>query len=252
MLNALANHGYIPRSGRDVSSRELVGALVSVGGLTPAVAALFAHPLFLEYHAPAPAPAAPRSWWRTLVAFPVALLRRFGLRRRGQVDGAGRSAINLDRLALPGRLEHDVSLTRRDRCEAEGCVAPQPDLVRALLAAASADVDDGGEGARALSVADLAGVRRRRIEERKGQEGVTYGWMQHGFACAEIALLLGVLGEGRGDKKRARVEYARAFFEDERLPVEEGWRTRRWGRRLGLLELGWLTVKVRNLVGLEA
>ena len=36
------------------------------------------------------------------------------MRPRAQKDSSGKPYLNLDQLALPGVVEHDVSLTRRD------------------------------------------------------------------------------------------------------------------------------------------
>jgi len=99
---------------------------------------------------------------------------------------------------------------------------------------------------------DLAGYRRRRIADQKEENPrVEYGAMQHSFACMEIALLMGVLGEGKGKERRIRCDVARAFLQEERLPYREGWEMRRtwWWKRLGFLELGGLSARVRKLVG---
>jgi len=63
----------------------------------------------------------------------------------------------------------------------------------------------------------------------------------------EIALFLGVFGDG----KKVRCDFARAFFEEERLPIREGWARRQWWRRLGIAELGLTARRVRRLVGLK-
>jgi hypothetical protein len=53
--------------------------------------------------------------------------------------------------------------------------------------------------------------------------------------------MMGCFGNG----KTIPVSYVRAIFEDERLPIEEGWKKRSWWRTMGLLEFFGA---VRNLV----
>ncbi len=110
-----------------------------------------------------------------------------------------------------------------------------------LLASSS----DGGE---TLTAEDLAALRRRRIATQKHvNPGLLYGALQHTFACAEIALLLDVLGDG----KNVRCDFARALFLEERLPTQEGWTKRRWWKRLGIFELSLTTAKIRKLIGIK-
>ena len=250
LINCLANHGYIPRDGRDVHAGELTRAMGEVG-LSAGLGAVFAQPIFLEHQVAAhPAerasttatPPKARSflgylWY--LVRNPWALFfSAFGMRRAGQKDSMGRNTLNLDQLALPGVVEHDISLTRRDHQQGDN-LSRQPDLVRDLLASSS----DGA----VLTAEDLAALRRRRIERQKEvNPGLTYGAQQHQVACTEIALVLDVFGDG----KQLPCDYARAFFQDERLPKQEGWKKRRWWT-LGFLELGKTVGKVKELVGVK-
>lgn len=208
---------------------------------------------------PAEAPPKPRSGWASVwyyLRHPVKLVFRFGMRQPGQHDDGdgndightnggtrgkkGKRCLDLDQLALPGVIEHDISLTRRDWAEGDN-IHPQPDLIEALLASSS----DGGV---TLSARDLAGFRRRRIAmQREANPGLRYRELEHFFACCEIALLLGVLGDG----ERVRCDYVKAFFAEERLPVREGWMRRPWWRRLGLFRVVWTALKVRSMVGVK-
>ena len=249
MLNSLANHGYLPRDGRNVHAGELTSAIHDVAGFSSALGAVFSHPIFLEHKQPPgdadspPPPPPPRSVWAGvwhLLRNPSAILFRFGMRRPGQTDAAGKRCLNLDQLALPNVIEHDISLTRRDYQQGDN-IRPQPDLVQDLLASSS----DGGQ---TLTAEDLAALRRRRIATQKeANPGVLYGPLQHIFACAEIALLLDVFGDG----KKVRCDFARALFQEERLPVQEGWTRRRGCKRLGIFELGRTTIKIKGLIGVK-
>jgi hypothetical protein len=249
MLNSLANHGYLPRNGRNVHAGELTAAISNVVGFSSALGALFSHPIFLEHKQPPgdatspPLTPSPRSCWGNVwhvFCNPSTILFRFGMRRPGQKDAKGKKCLNLDQLALPNVIEHDISLTRRDYQQGDN-ITPQPDLVQDLLASSS----DGGE---TLTAEDLAALRRRRIATQKEvNPGLLYGPLQHTFACMEIALLLHVFGDG----KKVRCDFARAFFLEERLPVREGWTKRRWWNRLGIFELSLTAAKIKGLVGVK-
>ena len=246
MLNTLANHGYLPHDGRAVQACDITTALRNVIGISWLVTAIFTYPIFLTPNK-SPAPGPDSSLWsktRYHLLHPLSLLHRFGMRRPGQTHPlTGKPCLDLDQLGSPHAIEHDVSLTRHDRAEGD-CCTPQPDLVAELLTFSS----DGGE---TLTVADLAAYRRRRIQDQKeANPRADYGAMQHSFACMEIALLVGVLGQGEGEGRRVRCDFARAFLLEERLPYCEGWVIRRskW-RTLGFLELGLLASRVRKLVG---
>lgn len=238
LVNTLANHGYIPRDGRNIRVSELSAAMHDVG-LSTVLGAVFANPIFLE-HKPAPqrTPLA-RLWY--LVRNPWAIFfSRFGMRRAGQVDSEGERVLNLDQLGLPGVVEHDVSLTRRDHQQREGNIAIQADLLKDLLAASS----DG----EFITAEDFARLRKRRIERQTADNpGRVYGAQAHQTGCTEIALVLGAIGNG----SKIRCDYARAFFQEERFPVKEGWKKRPWWNALGLLELRRSVIKIKELVGID-
>jgi hypothetical protein len=246
MLNSLANHGYIPRDGRNVRAAELTSALREVVGVTSALSVVFSHPIFLEkkqppsgdVSEPQPQSCLGRVWH--VVRHPFAFIFRFAMRRPGQKDDEGKKCLNLDQLALPGVIEHDISLTRLDHQQGDN-ITLQPDLVQELLASSS----DGGK---TLTAEDLAAFRRRRIAAQKETNpGLLYGSLEHGFACSEIALFLDVFGDG----KTVRCDVARAFFLEERLPIQEGWTKRQGWKRVGLVGLALTTAKVRKLVGVK-
>ncbi|KAK5662487.1 hypothetical protein OQA88_8398 [Cercophora sp. LCS_1] len=228
MLNTLANHGYISRTGRNVLASDITTALQDILGVSWLITFFFTHPIFFTRRDPT------TSLWSTICRFPF----RFGMRNANQTDPVTKKpCLDLDQLGTPGAIEHDISLTRRDRAQGD-CITLQQDLVDDLLAASS----DG----KTLSVEDLAGFRKRRIEEQtEVNSHVKYGRVEHSFACMEIALLLGVFGDGR----RVRCDFARAFMKEERIPVQEGWVKRGWWRRLGVIELLWTSRRVRKAVG---
>lgn len=170
---------------------------------------------------------------------PWAILSGFGLRRFDQKNEHGKPVIDLDQLAAPGVIEHDVSLTRRDHLQKEGNCKSQQDLVASLLKCSK----DGKN----ITMEDLANHRKFRIQQQLDDNpGLHYGAAQHQVACSEIALILAVFGNG----KSVPCDYAKAFFEEERLPVKEGWK-KRWWWTVGFLEMKKTTAKVKALVGLD-
>ena len=271
MLNTLANHGYIPRSGQNIRASEITLALHDVVGVSSVVATLFTYPIFFVHRNTStnqqpPSPNTNKSWfsrtWHRVRTFNplTTLIFRWGMRRPGQRDPlSGAKVINLDQLATPHAIEHDISLTRRDRAQPEGCITKQPDLIQALLSCASAGSTQahGTGDSQMITIQDLASFRKRRITEQKeANPGCVYGKLEHTFACMEIALFMQVFGHDFGGKE-VPCEYARAFFADERLPFEEGWvgrgvgKYKGWwkGGRLGLFELVRASGRVRGMFG---
>lgn len=244
LINSLANHGYINRDGRNIPASQLNAAMNEIG-LSRTLGSFFAQPIFNEHQDPKAAAAVVRkapSLLARLWAFirnPWIVLAIFGMRRRGQVDSQGKKVLDLDQLGLPGVVEHDVSLTRRDHQQKEGNIVLQQDLVEDLLASSS----DG----KTLTMQDLAAFRKRRIQRQLDDNpGLKYGHQEHQIGCTEIALVLDVFGNG----KSIPCDYARAFFKEERLPVKEGWR-KRWLWTLGMLELAMSVNKVKSVMGIR-
>ncbi|KAF4973781.1 hypothetical protein FZEAL_9228 [Fusarium zealandicum] len=243
LINSLANHGYLPRDGRNVRVEEILAGMDHVG-LSKGLAAVFGNPIFneripSEFHDDAPVPKASlvQSIWQ-MVTNPWSVFASFGMRRPGQLDAEGHKVLNLDQLGLPNTVEHDVSLTRRDHQQGDN-ISPQKDLVEDLLASSK----DG----KTITAKDLAELRRRRIvRQRADNPGLNYEPAQHDLACAEIALVLNVIGDGQ----KIPCDYAKAFFKEERLPVQEGWSGRRWWR-FGILGLISSRNKIKKIVGAD-
>lgn len=264
MINCLANHGFLPRDGRNINAQELYEAISAVG-LGFVVASGFVTLVFQE-HPPArsssksphkqqqqrPASSGLVGWltqlWRTTTTTMTPWAAR-GLRRPGHTDALGRPVLDLADLSRPGAIEHDISLTRRDHQQPQGNTALQRDLVAAVLAAST----DG----QVVTRADLARVRAQRImatehgsvdDQGERNPAARYGALEHLLGCGEIALLLGLLGDG----ERVPLPYLRALLADERLPLREGWAPRRrWWRRLGFVEMQVYVLRVWRLVGIR-
>ncbi|MCJ1388051.1 hypothetical protein MMC18_000895 [Xylographa bjoerkii] len=233
VVNALANHGYISRDGRNISSVDIKTAMTELG-INNAIRTTLTYASYLE-HQDDP----PTGFW-TFVRSPFAyLLRQFGLRNPHQQTTSGGACLNLDQLSRHGAVEHDVSLSRRDFKQGDN-TTPQKDLIADLISSSA----DG----KVITATDLAKLRLRRLEQQKRDNpDLQYGAGQHQVACGESAFILTVFGAGLGHYD-VPVSYVQALFTEERLPVVEGWRRRGWWT-LGFVELTWQTQVMKRLVG---
>lgn len=98
-------------------------------GLSMALKSVFARPIYNEHQDPKNAQLQKKSGFLTrvwrFICNPWVILSIFGMRTPGQRDAQGRPVLNLDQVSLPGVVEHDISLSRRDHLQKEGCEAPQ-------------------------------------------------------------------------------------------------------------------------------
>ncbi|MCJ1397400.1 hypothetical protein MMC11_000593 [Xylographa trunciseda] len=233
MVNALANHGYISRDGRNVSSADIKTAMTELG-IGNALRATLTYAAYLE-HQDNP----PTGFWAFMRSPFAYLLRQFGLRSPHQQLDSGAACLNLDQLSRHGAVEHDVSLSRHDFNQGDN-TTPQKALIADLVGSST----DG----KVITAMDLAQLRLRRLEQQKADNpNLQYEAQQHQVACGESAFILTVLGAGFGHYD-VPVSYVKALFAEERLPVLEGWRRRRWWT-LGFVELTWQAQVVKRLIG---
>lgn len=240
MINCLANSGYMPRDGRNVRLDEMVSAMNETG-CSALVGKFFSHAVFLEHIAEgqsAPQQSFLSKAW-SILQNPFELLpHKLGVREAGQVNAQGEKCMNLDQLAKHGAIEHDVSLSRRDFAQGDN-ITRQADLVKEIISASS----DGGHTA---TMQDMCALRRRRISaQRQDNKELGYGKLEHELGCGEIALIMKVLGDGH----RVRCDYLKAFFEEERLPIKEGWTKRTSWWTIGLVEIKVTVEKIKGIVG---
>ncbi|KAK6346921.1 hypothetical protein TWF696_007021 [Orbilia brochopaga] len=232
VVNSLANHGYLPRDGRNVTTDDFLKCFQEILGLAPDTAQGLTKPAFMLHTGqqtapdPVPTPQENSSSW-----FPNFLLSRLpalptldsefglGLRHAGQVNDAGQPVINLDQLSRHGAVEHDVSLSRNDAGQGDN-TSPQPFLLEQLFNSSS----DG----KVMTIADFARLRHKRLEQQKRDNPeLKFGVREAILAFGESALILCVWGASRtGGYDKIPVEYLKALFGEERLPFEEGWSRR--------------------------
>lgn len=227
-LNILANHGYLPRDGRNITFDQLVHAITSQLGVGIDVATAFAAGALTVNNGSATDGNQEHASSSIDDHFSLKNLKTsIGVRPKDQVDSAGHPYINLDQTRLHRAIEHDVSLVRRDAAQGDN-YSVQPDLVAMFLTASS----DG----KYITKADFAKFRSQRLEmQKRDNPGLVFGKMETTMAFGECALIAGVLGDPLHDF-RVAVEQLRAFIGEERLPCEG------WEKRLLPLSLAELTI----------
>ncbi|KAH8652135.1 Chloroperoxidase [Xylariales sp. PMI_506] len=241
VVNALANHGYLERSGRKIYMDDLNGAMSHVG-MSNLLGSVFAVPTYFEYHSPAKAyMKKPVSTWQrfwSLLKNPYSFFDYFGCWNTSQIIN-GKKYIDLENLASHGAIEHDISLSRRDIAQKQGNNAPQEDLIEDMLEYSS----DGKN----LTIDDLSKFVKARIKQQlKDNPELVYGPAEHQVNCGQIALMMGCFGDG----KTIPVSYVKAIFEDERLPFIEGWKKRSWWT-MGLVEFFGAVKNLVTAVGVQ-
>ncbi|KAF4452112.1 hypothetical protein F53441_5045 [Fusarium austroafricanum] len=246
VVNALANHGYLERSGKKIYKSDLNASMRHVG-MSPLLGSVFAFPTYFEYQNPAKAHLRkPVSKWQRIwgiIKNPYSFFDFFGCWYPHQLDAMGNKYLNLDNLAAHGAIEHDISLSRRDVAQKEGNNAPQQDLIEEML-----EYTHDGVW---MTTEDLAAFIKARIARQlKDNPGLVYGPDQHQINCGQLALMMGCFGEKGENGPKIKVEYVRAIFQDERLPTKEGW-TRRYWWTMGLSEFFSSVKKLVNDVGVK-
>lgn len=235
VVNALANHGYLERNGRKIYVKDLNASMAHVG-MSPLLGSVFAIPTYFEYHNPAKAyMKKPVGTWQriwSLIKNPYSFFDYFGCWDASQISD-GKKYLNLVDLASHGAIEHDISLSRRDIDQKQGNNDPQQDLIEEML-----EYSFDGES---LTIDDIGRFIKARIQRQLvDNPELVYGPAEHQVNCGQIALMMGCFGDG----KTIPVSYVKAIFEDERLPIKEGWKKRTWWT-MGLVEFFGA---VRNLV----
>ncbi|KAJ3064389.1 hypothetical protein HDU98_012205, partial [Podochytrium sp. JEL0797] len=181
-LNALANHGYLPRNGKNITADMLVSAVKQVYNMDPTVLISQVFPLRDDAKS------------------------RNGVRLASEVLADGTEFLNLDDLCLPHKMEHDVSLTRNDYAFGDNH-SVNPALVDALIASSSDGV--------CVSADDLVKYRLARYwDSKKKNKTLQFGPIELMTAHIESAVALDVFG--RDDK--IPLEFVRSFFLHERIP----------------------------------
>ncbi|KAI7889617.1 Chloroperoxidase [Mucor mucedo] len=169
MLNTLANHGFIARSGRHIKSDDLFKAMMLMGA-PPTVTAGFLKKIYRDYHEADPQ----RSFFSQFSSM---------------------ETLDLDRLTVAGLLEHDVSLSRNDlRLPPYSTVEPIPDYVHRMHKIAQV-ANKGTEFEGIFTRKNENDARRIRWLESYGHNKYIHLSLFHQFASStECSLLLDIIG----------------------------------------------------------
>jgi len=186
MINALANHGILPHDGKGVTKEMAVKALTSAVNLGPNIATVFAV--------------------------------------GGVASNPDHSAhsFNLDHVDKHNFIEHDVSLSRGDIAFGSNSkYAPEHfNKVFDMYCEGHKDGAKGQTTYASASKARYARVVASKEEHEKAGKEFHYGIKELIMSYGETALFLSVLGKDGV----APLEWVKIFFEEERLPYNEGWR----------------------------
>jgi hypothetical protein len=183
-LNALANHGFLPRDGKNISVFDLVSALRAGYKLSTPLAIFLALGGFF-------------------------LLRRF-------------RNLSLYEVGRHGRVEHNASLVHSDTPAGEKYAPTEihKDLVDLLIGDAQTVVEPGEgtetrEKRRLMAACDVARARIRREKESCPLDGV-----HAEIARGEMGIILGVMEMKAGGKAGVPIEWMREWIGEERIPAE--------------------------------
>ncbi|KAJ3413821.1 hypothetical protein HDV05_007421 [Chytridiales sp. JEL 0842] len=211
-FNVMANHGYLPRSGKDITVDQVVKAFSEQLGVEPSFVALMAN---------------------AAAGSDDGFINSFGVRDE---DEDPKSSFDLDDLSKHNRIEHDASLTRPDFPNPQNVV---PELV-AALASRAADK-------KTLRIPEVAKYRVDRFElSKKSTPGFTFGPKQQLLAWGESALFIGVLGNKEGE---VPLDFFVPFFLNETLPA--GFTPKRGKDRLDVARTAELSLRLRTSVGIK-
>ncbi|KAG8998799.1 hypothetical protein FRB94_006647 [Tulasnella sp. JGI-2019a] len=178
-LNALANHGILPRNGRQITYQMMIDAIRNAYNLAPTLAEQLTASAFL-------------------------------------LD-QGRGWIDLHDLNATNVVQHDASLTRPDIAFCPDQSYPHPKLVDRMLACATGRPRGSGTKPR-LTSADLAyhtGMRRAECKATNGEYSLSYSFIHKFFGAGNSALISSVFD---GNVDDLRIWLAEERFPDDWEP----------------------------------
>ncbi|KKA31096.1 hypothetical protein TD95_001789 [Thielaviopsis punctulata] len=176
MVNALANHGYLPRDGLDVSMDDLITGFAAAVNLAPDATKLV------------------------------------GSKALTTSTTGNSSTFNLDDIDIHGVIEHDGSLSRNDKYFGDNHSFNKTiwDSVAAHFTETSITIDVAAQ------------ARKDRLAAAKAANPeFDMNLSAHEFSMIETALYLRIFGQGTDGY--ADSTWVRTLFQEERLPIEEGW-----------------------------
>ncbi|KNC98865.1 uncharacterized protein SPPG_05833 [Spizellomyces punctatus DAOM BR117] len=183
-LNALANHGILPRSGKDITPKQYIDAMSQIGVAVDLGASLaYASPFLVP----------------------------------SRKNAQGETVFGLDDLRKHGGIEHDASLTRNDFN-----TSPNHDNFSFNQTLYDQLISLKNPTTGRLDTDSLAKARFLRQSESKATNPApVFDVKQDLLAHGEAALLLTVFGNQFDSQ--VPVNVAESILAKEKLPFEEGW-----------------------------
>jgi len=286
-LNVLANHGYLPRDGRNIGPFDLVFALQQAYGLDVPISNLLAIGGFWLVHHNSlhdlptlpPSPLKnPKGFWRSLMTGfddemkPSSIHQHVEDFTSWAKNALQYRTMELHHIGLHNHIEHDASITHDDAPGIDALYAPWASN-HSLFEDFMRDSTAGKDGNH-VDLRDLGTARVRREHESATWSGRIIDALHAEIARGEAALVIGIFGESLPETP-AHIKHdgddwhwdflavpkhvMRTFWLEERLP--ENWRPRRTttlksthagNQRVGdrMKELrGGLKEAVKNLAG---
>ncbi|KAK7043952.1 hypothetical protein VNI00_008120 [Paramarasmius palmivorus] len=186
-INSLANHGYLPRDGKNITIPAMLGAveigLKEVFNVAPEVVALFA---------------------KLSVTCSKQLF-----------------TFDLNETSLHGCIEHDASISRSDfNVSPTGDNTSFNETLYQTLASKNPGKDF-------YDIAVAGQVMKERLDDSlKRNEKLVNTQKEFNFRATEAALYLSVMGKAGADPKEAKGVkiFIDTMFREDRLPIKEGWK----------------------------
>jgi len=206
-LNMLANHGFLPRDGKNIDAPMLYKNFINVYGMGKLFASLLSKSGSKKFTDPATG--------------------KFSLCALLTSDQS------TDQASHDNGVEHYASVTRLDRPGNTFTKATDISQRSPSMAQIQVFLDSSTNG-RVITFEDYARARRtlwdRTYAAKPWAKGSAVDKSEHMFAAAEGCLILGLLsGNSNGGKLQISTEYARSILFEEKFPV--GWQksTRTFG-----------------------
>lgn len=187
-LNTLANHGFLPRDGKGLNLTSVIVAAYEGFGVSPETTGLIT--------------------MAGLVDSKNDLSKNFSLKVVHRPDW---------------QIEHDCSLTRKDRWEDPNVARFDPETWQTTL--------NELKKTPIVSAVQFGKAKAARIrQQRMRHPNMTYDAKSAANFATEIAKAMNTLGNLKG---WARLEYLRTFFEQEKFPYDLGWRPHLYAADIG-------------------
>ncbi|KAK2015822.1 Cloroperoxidase [Colletotrichum eremochloae] len=185
MLNSLANHGYLPRTGKEISMEDLISGL------------------------------------GTALHFNESLVRTLGTPAFATSTTGNPNTFNLNDTAKHAIIEHDGSLSRADFA----VTGDAKTFNETVWAETRGYLEAGASADGKVDYKAMAAARSKRIATAKATNPqFTLTSSQVTVSLGESSVILGTLGQSFS-APAAPLEWMKVIFEEERLPFNEGWET---------------------------